>query len=124
MHSLSVGTSSHLIREDPLLNNEMSMEPVDGLKTFKPDEDELCGFHEVDYPSPPKSSYQRWIRNGSTKITHHTTVVYGEMMTSRFATSVRTYDLLINVVERVVNIPMSLGADHRGMGLPLGRDKN
>jgi len=84
--------------EDPLLDNEMSMEPVDGLKTFKPDEDQLCGFHEVDYPSPPKSSYQQWIRNGSTKITHHTTVVYGDVMTSR-----------------VVNIPISLGADHRAL---------
>ncbi len=79
---------THVIREDPLPDDEMPRvhAPADGLKTIMPDKDQLCGFHGVEYPSPPKSGYQGWIRKGSTKITHHTTVVYGELMTSRFVT--------------------------------------
>src|SRR5260370_34988946 len=79
---------THVIREDPLPDDEMPRVHalVNDLKTIMPEKDQLCGFHEVDYPCSPKSGYQTWIRNGSTKITHHTTVVYGELIPSRLVT--------------------------------------
>ncbi|KDQ16327.1 hypothetical protein BOTBODRAFT_259970 [Botryobasidium botryosum FD-172 SS1] len=53
---------------------------------------------DVPYASKPMNEYQRWIRNGSTTVTHHQTKCFGSMM-----------------VKRIINIPDRANADHRDL---------
>lgn len=79
------------------------------------------GLPEPDtrrYKAPSSNDYQRWIRDGSTEVSHHFTSVFSEEMTRRYERLSRFRKLgyagLTYLYQSVTEIPQQLRANHHG----------